>query len=103
MTSKQWLTIEDWLESNVPLCPLTIRHEGRLERVEAESKVLHVCFANAKIGGGVLDGDVTQETVHVTKYNHPLTSGRFTSMLEMNLEFRRKIYHKNVISFCFIL
>jgi len=66
MTSKQWLTIEDWLESNVPLCPLTIRHEGRLERVEAESKVLQVCFANAKIGGGVLDGDVTQETVHVT-------------------------------------
>jgi len=67
MTSKQWLTIEDWLESNVPLCPLTRRHEGRLERVEAESKVLQVCFASAKIGGGVLDGDVTQETIHVTK------------------------------------
>lgn len=67
MTSKQWLTIEDWLESNVPLCPLTICHKGRLERVETESKVLQVCFANAKIGGGVLDGDITQETVHVIK------------------------------------
>lgn len=65
--SKQWLTIEDWLESNIPLCPLTIRHEGRLERVEMESKVLQVCFVNAKIGGGVLDGDITQETVHVNK------------------------------------
>lgn len=65
MTAKQWLTIEDWLESNVPLCPLTIRHEGRLERIEAEVKVLQVCFANAKVGGGVLDGDITQETVHV--------------------------------------
>jgi len=65
MMSKQWLTIEDWLESNVPLCPLTIRHEGRLERIEAETKVLQVCFANARIGGGVLDDDVTQEAVHV--------------------------------------
>jgi len=63
--SKQWLTIEDWLESSVPLCPLTIRHEGRLERIEAETKVLQVCFANARIGGGVLDDDVTQEAVHV--------------------------------------
>jgi len=70
MASKQWLTIEDWLESNVPLCPLTIRHEGRLERIETESKVLQVCFANAKIGGGVLDDDVTQETVHVIKTNY---------------------------------
>lgn len=65
MASKQWLTIEDWLESNVALCPLMIRHEGRLERVEPETKVLRVCFASAKFGGGVLDGDVTQETVHV--------------------------------------
>ncbi|CAK9832118.1 Poly(ADP-ribose) glycohydrolase [Anthophora retusa] len=69
MTSKQWLTIEDWLESNVPLCPLMIRHEGRLERVEPETKVLQVCFASAKFGGGVLDGDVTQETVHIA--THP--------------------------------
>lgn len=69
--SKQWLTIEDWLESNIPLCPLTIRHEGRLERIETGSKVLQVCFANAKIGGGVLDGDITQETVHVSNhYKH---------------------------------
>lgn len=65
MSSKQWLTIEDWLESNAPLCPLMIRHEGRLERMEPEAKVLRVCFASAKFGGGVLDGDVTQETVHV--------------------------------------
>ncbi|XP_012272787.1 uncharacterized protein LOC105695623 isoform X4 [Orussus abietinus] len=65
MTSKQWLTIEDWLESSVPLCPLTIRHERRLERVEAETKVLHVCFASAKFGDGVLENGVTQETVHV--------------------------------------
>ncbi|XP_011691183.1 PREDICTED: uncharacterized protein LOC105452060 isoform X2 [Wasmannia auropunctata] len=84
MTSKQWLTIEDWLESNVPLCPLTIRHEGRLERVEAESKVLQVCFANAKIGGGVLDGDVTQETVHVATHPEMLAAILSVEALEDN-------------------
>ncbi|KAL0128351.1 hypothetical protein PUN28_003560 [Cardiocondyla obscurior] len=84
MTSKQWLTIEDWLESNVPLCPLTIRHEGRLDRIEAESKVLQVCFANAKIGGGVLDGDVTQETVHVATHPEMLAAILSVEALEDN-------------------
>ncbi|XP_011879777.1 PREDICTED: uncharacterized protein LOC105568585 isoform X3 [Vollenhovia emeryi] len=84
MTSKQWLTIEDWLESNVPLCPLTIRHEGRLERVESESKVLQVCFANAKIGGGVLDGDLTQETVHVATHPEMLAAILSVEALEDN-------------------
>ncbi|KYQ50989.1 Poly(ADP-ribose) glycohydrolase [Trachymyrmex zeteki] len=84
MTSKQWLTIEDWLESNVPLCPLTIRHEGRLERVEAESKVLQVCFVNAKIGGGVLDGDVTQETVHIATHPEMLAAIISVEALEDN-------------------
>ena len=68
MTSKQWLTIEDWLESSAPLCPLTIRHEGRLDRIEAETKVLHVCFSSSKLGGGVLEGEISQETIHVSKY-----------------------------------
>ncbi|XP_029167847.1 uncharacterized protein LOC114938189 isoform X3 [Nylanderia fulva] len=84
MTSKQWLTIEDWLESNIPLCPLTIRHEGRLERVESESKMLQVCFVNAKIGGGVLDGDVTQETVHVATHPEMLAAILSVEALEDN-------------------
>ena len=68
MTSKQWLTIEDWLESTVPLCPLTIRHEGRLDRIEAEAKVLQVCFASSKFGGGALEDEISQETIYVSKY-----------------------------------
>ncbi|XP_014471645.1 PREDICTED: uncharacterized protein LOC106742842 isoform X2 [Dinoponera quadriceps] len=84
MSAKQWLTIEDWLESNVPLCPLTIRHEGRLERMETESKVLQVCFADAKIGGGVLDGDVTQETVHVATHPEMLAAILSVEALEDN-------------------
>ncbi|XP_074110651.1 uncharacterized protein LOC141534908 isoform X3 [Cotesia typhae] len=69
MTSKQWLTIEDWLESNVPLCPLTIRHVGRLERVDTDAKVLHVCFASSRFGEGVLEDAISQETVHIA--THP--------------------------------
>ncbi|KOC70768.1 Poly(ADP-ribose) glycohydrolase [Habropoda laboriosa] len=84
MTSKQWLTIEDWLESNVPLCPLMIRHEGRLERVEPETKVLRVCFASAKFGGGVLDGDVTQETVHIATHPEMLAAILSIEALEDN-------------------
>ncbi|XP_076662626.1 uncharacterized protein LOC143365911 isoform X4 [Halictus rubicundus] len=85
MTSKQWLTIEDWLESNVPLCPLMIRHEGRLERVEQpETKVLRVCFASAKFGGGVLDGDVTQETVHIATHPEMLAAILSVEALEDN-------------------
>jgi len=58
MTSKEWLTIEDWLESAQALCPLAIRHEGRLER--AENNLLHVCFTSSRIGGHVLGGGSSQ-------------------------------------------
>ena len=52
MTSKEWLTIEDWLESGQALCPLAIRHEGRLER--AENNFLNICFTSSRLGGHVL-------------------------------------------------
>lgn len=56
MTSKEWLTIEDWLECDLPLCTLQIKHEGRLERSDSES--LHICFASSRLGGDVLgDGN----------------------------------------------
>lgn len=58
MTSKEWLTIEDWLESAQALCPLAIRHEGRLER--AEKNLLHVCFTSSRLGGHVLGDGSSQ-------------------------------------------
>lgn len=64
MLSRQWLTIEDWLESNIPLCPLQIRHEGRLERTD---NGVQVCFASRNFGDGVLEGHATQETIQVSK------------------------------------
>lgn len=58
MTSKEWLTIEDWLECSLPLCPLQIKHEGKLERTEPDS--IQLCFASPKIGGDVLSDGNTQ-------------------------------------------
>lgn len=52
MNSKQWLTIEDWLECNLPLCRIQIKHEGRMENCSVDG--LEICFANSRLGGDVL-------------------------------------------------
>ncbi|KAL4715231.1 hypothetical protein ACJJTC_007813 [Scirpophaga incertulas] len=62
MTSKQWLTIEDWLECTLPLCKLLVRHEGRPERCETEDAI-RVCFASSRIGGDVLIDGESQESL----------------------------------------
>ncbi|CAG9575972.1 unnamed protein product [Danaus chrysippus] len=62
MSSKQWLTIEDWLECTLPLCKLLIRHEGRPERCESDD-ALRVCFASSRIGGDVLIDGESQESL----------------------------------------
>ena len=66
MTSKEWLTIEDWLECSLPLCPLQIKHEGKLERAETDS--LQICFASSKIGGNVLSDGNTQVSPFPVKH-----------------------------------
>lgn len=63
MTSRQWLTIEDWLECSLPLCKLMVRHEGRPERCETDDAI-RVCFASTRIGGDVLiDGESQVDNV----------------------------------------
>ncbi|XP_043480627.1 uncharacterized protein LOC122510220 isoform X2 [Leptopilina heterotoma] len=84
MTSKQWLTIEDWLECSVPLCPLSIRHEGRLDRIEAETKVLHVCFSSSRLGGGVLEEQFSQETIYLCTHPELLSAMLSVEALEDN-------------------
>lgn len=58
MTGKQWLTIEDWLECTLPLCPLDIKHEWRIERT-VENYVQTV-FASSKLGGSILSNGNSQ-------------------------------------------
>ncbi|CAG9782888.1 unnamed protein product [Diatraea saccharalis] len=62
MTSKQWLTIEDWLECSLPLCKLLVRHEGRPERCENDDAI-RICFASSRIGGDVLVDGESQESL----------------------------------------
>ncbi|PSN54006.1 hypothetical protein C0J52_10157 [Blattella germanica] len=82
MTSKEWLTIEDWLESAQPLCPLAIRHEGRLER--AESTSLHICFTSSRLGGHVLGDGSSQECVQFCTQPELLAILPFVESLEDN-------------------
>lgn len=58
MHSKEWLTIDDWLECGLRLCPLQIKHESRLENSDPAN--LMVCFASTKIGGQVLGTGCSQ-------------------------------------------
>lgn len=52
LSGKQWLTIEDWMDSTTPLCNLLIRQDGRLE--DAETQCLGVSFCSQRLGGDVL-------------------------------------------------
>lgn len=58
MSGKQWLTINDWMESCLPLCPITIRNDGSLNDVEPQC--LRICFSSPKIGGSVLGDGISQ-------------------------------------------
>lgn len=62
MSSKQWLTIEDWLECSLPLCKLMVRHEGRPERCENDDAI-RVCFASSRVGGETLVDGESQESL----------------------------------------
>ncbi|CAG4963284.1 unnamed protein product [Parnassius apollo] len=62
MSSKQWLTIEDWLECTLPLCKLLVRHEGRPERCEND-EAIRVCFASSRVGGDALIDGESQESL----------------------------------------
>lgn len=63
MNSREWLTIEDWLECSLPLCTLKIKHDGKLER--AEDDCLRICFASSKIGGKVLSVGQNQVILNI--------------------------------------
>ncbi|XP_075983574.1 uncharacterized protein LOC142981481 isoform X3 [Anticarsia gemmatalis] len=62
MSSKQWLTIEDWLECSLPLCKLLVRHEGRPERCENDDAI-RVCFSSSRVGGDTLVDGESQESL----------------------------------------
>ncbi|XP_031346955.1 uncharacterized protein LOC116173569 isoform X1 [Photinus pyralis] len=82
MSSKEWLTIEDWLECTLPLCPLQIKHEGRLERSDEDT--MQVCFSSSKIGGRVLLDGVSQECISLVTFPEILSVLLHVEALEDN-------------------
>ncbi|KAG8235427.1 hypothetical protein J437_LFUL017395 [Ladona fulva] len=86
LSSKQWLTLEDWVESEGPLCPLVCRHEGRLEG--AEPWALRACFASPLIGGRVLSGGCSQECIQFSTHPELLALLLWVEALEDNEAFR---------------
>ncbi|XP_049856905.1 uncharacterized protein LOC126336855 isoform X1 [Schistocerca gregaria] len=82
MTSKEWLTIEDWLECGVPLIPVVTKHEGRLERSEPET--LQVCFSSSHLGGDVLHAGSSQESIQFCTQPELLALLSFVEALEDN-------------------
>lgn len=58
MSAKQWLTIEDWLECGLPLCPLEIKHGGRIERTQ--ENIVQAVFTSPRLGGSVLSSGNSQ-------------------------------------------
>ena len=66
MSGREWCTLDEWLQCRLPLCPLVVRHEGRLEAQEANAgaAAVRVCFASAKIGGAFLGDDATSQVIN---------------------------------------
>ncbi|KAG6452676.1 hypothetical protein O3G_MSEX007713 [Manduca sexta] len=83
MTSKQWLTIEDWLECTLPLCKLLVRHEGCPERCENDDAI-RICFASSRIGGNVLIDGETQESLSMFMMPELLSTMLSVEALEDN-------------------
>lgn len=64
-SGKQWLTIEDWLECSIPLCPLDVKHEGGIER--SHDSVVQTVFASSRLGGNFLSNGWSQVRTSTTK------------------------------------
>lgn len=82
MTGKQWLTIEDWLECTLPLMPLEIRHDGRIERAKPE--VMQNVFVSNRLGGKVLSNGNNQEAILLLTCPELLTALVYVEALEDN-------------------
>uniref|UniRef100_A0A182NSQ7 poly(ADP-ribose) glycohydrolase n=1 Tax=Anopheles dirus TaxID=7168 RepID=A0A182NSQ7_9DIPT len=82
MTGKQWLTIEDWLECELPLCDVEIRHEGKLDKADPEA--LQTVFASARLGGDVLGGGDSQESIQFCTFPELLAVLLYVEALEDN-------------------
>ena len=81
-SGKQWLTIEDWLECEQPLCSMEVKHEGRIERTPGD--VVQTVFASPRLGGNVLSNGDSQESMHFSTFPELLAILLYVEALEDN-------------------
>lgn len=87
MSGREWCTLEEWLQCRRPLCPMLVRHEGRVETSSTANNGLRVCFASRRIGSSFLDDeDGTSQVI----YNDGLLKGEifllFLSVIGVTVE-----------------
>lgn len=86
LTGKQWLTIDDWSESIVPLSPVICLHDKKLQCSPAD--VMQVVFVSPRIGGEVLGPESSKhesyESVQFTTCPELLVTLLFVEALEDN-------------------
>ncbi|KAL7033760.1 hypothetical protein ACKWTF_007714 [Chironomus riparius] len=82
MSGRHWLTIEDWLECKLPLCPVDIKHDSRLEN--SPTTVAQVIFSQPAIASSVLIKGANQESTQTITHPELLIILLFVEKLEDN-------------------
>lgn len=82
LSGKQWLTIEDWIECKLPLCPMDVKHDSRLEN--APEATAQVIFSQSAIGSTVLTDGASQESTQIITHPELLIVLLFVENLEDN-------------------
>ncbi|XP_046652898.1 uncharacterized protein LOC124343574 isoform X5 [Daphnia pulicaria] len=111
MSGREWCTLEEWLQCRRPLCPLVVRHDGRVEYPSPTSSSdlspsslsnninnnrptvgqsteppagIRVCFASRRIGGTFLDDGTSQECAAFSSHPELLSLLPYVESLEDN-------------------
>ncbi|XP_046461885.1 uncharacterized protein LOC124208188 isoform X2 [Daphnia pulex] len=106
MSGREWCTLEEWLQCRRPLCPLVVRHDGRVEYPSSDLSSslsnnnnnnrptvgqsteppagIRVCFASRRIGGTFLDDGTSQECAAFSSHPELLSLLPYVESLEDN-------------------
>uniref|UniRef100_A0A023EX02 poly(ADP-ribose) glycohydrolase n=1 Tax=Triatoma infestans TaxID=30076 RepID=A0A023EX02_TRIIF len=63
MHSSHWLTLDDWEQCKLPLCPLLIRRQGDIYSIGSDHVI--VCSTTNRIGGDVLADGMSMECIQL--------------------------------------
>ncbi|XP_063611285.1 uncharacterized protein LOC134784986, partial [Penaeus indicus] len=82
MSSKEFVTLKDWMKCEAVLCPVEIQHEGRLE--DTHPPALLACFTSSDVAQPALTSSKSQQVCAMLSYPEMLVSSVFVERLEDN-------------------